>query len=99
LEKPYYKVEVEVDVVVTKAELARAVYDRHGGITTREAAMIIDIIFDTIKKRLVAGDQVYLGEIGMMEVVPRATRRGRRPANGKVAERVLQYHPARALCT
>lgn len=84
-------------MVVTKADLARAVYDRHGGITTREAVAIIDIIFDTIKKRLVAGDQVFLGEIGMMEVVPRLTRRGRRPAGGKSAERVLLYHPARGL--
>jgi len=84
-------------VVVTKADLARAVYDRHGGITTREAVDMIDVIFDAIKKRLVAGDQVYLGEIGMMEVVPRSTRRGRRPAGGKCAERMLLYHPARSL--
>jgi nucleoid DNA-binding protein len=86
-------------VVVTKADLARAVYERHGGMTTREAVIIIDVIFDTIKERLVAGDQVYLGEIGMMEVVPRLTRRGRRPASGKSADRVLLYHPARALRT
>jgi len=86
-------------VVVTKADLARAIYKRHGGITTREAVAIVDIILDTIKRRLVAGDQVYLGEIGMMEVVPRPTRRGRRPANGKVADRVLRYHPTRALRT
>ncbi|RMG53671.1 MAG: hypothetical protein D6723_06755 [Acidobacteria bacterium] len=89
----------EVDVVVTKADLARAIYKRHGGITTREAVAIVDIILETIKRRLVAGDQVYLGEIGMMEVVPRPTRRGRRPANGKVADRVLRYHPTRALRT
>lgn len=84
-------------MVVTKADLARAVYDRHGGITTREAVTIIDVILEVIKQRLVAGDQVYLGDIGMMEVAPRATRRGRRPAHGKSAERVLLYHPARAL--
>lgn len=84
-------------MVVTKADLARAVYERHGGMTTREASEVIDILFETIKQRLVAGDQVYLGDIGMMEVVPRATRRGRPPANGKVPARVLQYHPARTV--
>lgn len=84
-------------MVVTKADLARAVYERHGGMTTREAVAIIDMIFETIKKWLVAGYQVYLGDVGMMEVIPRSTRRGRRPASGKSAERVLLYHPTRVL--
>lgn len=84
-------------MVVTKADLARAVYERHGGISTREASEIIDVLLEVIKQRLAAGDQVYLGDIGMMEVVPRATRRGRPPANGKVPARVLQYHPTRAV--
>ncbi|MEO0249623.1 MAG: HU family DNA-binding protein [candidate division WOR-3 bacterium] len=84
-------------MVVTKADLARAVYDRHGGITTREAVTLIDVILEVVKQRLVAGDRVYLGDIGMMEVVPCVSRRGRRPARGKPAERVLLYHPTRAL--
>jgi nucleoid DNA-binding protein len=84
-------------VTVTKADLARAVYDRHGGITTREAVAIIDVMLEAIKQRLVAGDRVYLGEVGMMEVIERPAGRGRRPAGGRPNHRLLVFRPARAL--
>lgn len=82
---------------MTKADLARAVYDRHGGITTREAVALIDLILDTIKKRLVLGDLVYLVGIGKMEIVPRLTQRGRKPASGNASKRVILYRPAGSL--
>ena len=37
---------------MTKADIARIVYERHGGISNREAARLVEIIFDTIKGRL-----------------------------------------------
>ena len=40
---------------LTKADLAGAVYDRHGGLTKGEAAEIVDAIFGTVKSSLVDG--------------------------------------------
>ena len=34
---------------MTKADIARIVYERHGGISNREAARLVEIIFDSIK--------------------------------------------------
>jgi len=83
---------------MTKADLARAIYKRHGGLSTREATAIIDLILEIIKDRLVAGDKVCLGNVGVMEVTERQSRRGRRPAGGKPpTRRVLLFRPARAL--
>ena len=37
---------------MTKADIARIVYERHGGISNREAARLVEIIFESIKRRL-----------------------------------------------
>jgi nucleoid DNA-binding protein len=60
---------------------------------------IIDAMLETIKRRLVAGDRVHLGDIGIMEVIPSRRGRGRRPARGKSAHRLLVFRPARSLCS
>ena len=36
---------------MTKADIARIVYERHGGISNREAARLVEIIFETIKRQ------------------------------------------------
>ena len=47
---------------MTKADLARAIYDRHGGISNQEAQRIVDLIFETIKHRLLSGDDIHIVE-------------------------------------
>ena len=37
---------------MTKADIARIVYERHGGISNREAAQLLDIPTGTVKSRL-----------------------------------------------
>jgi nucleoid DNA-binding protein len=43
---------------MTKADIARIVYERHGGLSNREAANLVALIFDTIKGQLAARQKV-----------------------------------------
>ncbi len=86
---------------MTKADLARAIYDRHGGISNQEAQRIVDTIFETIKNRLLAGDEVRIVGFGSLEVVTRRTRRGRNPMTGEDIQlperRALVFRPSRSM--
>jgi nucleoid DNA-binding protein len=86
---------------MTKADLARAIYDRHGGISNQEAQRIVDIIFETIKNRLLTGDEVRIVGFGSLEVVTRRTRRGRNPVTGEDIQlperRALVFRPSRSM--
>jgi nucleoid DNA-binding protein len=86
---------------MTKAELARAVYERHGGISTQEARRIVDLIFEIIRHHLLSGEEVHIIGFGTLEVVRRRERRGRNPLTGEAiqlpAKRALVFRPSRAL--
>jgi DNA-binding protein HU-beta len=86
---------------MTKADLARAVYERHGGISFQDCQRVIDLIFATIKERLLDGDKVHIVGFGTWEIVERRARRGRNPATGKSIElparQVIVFRPSRAL--
>lgn len=86
---------------MTKADLARAIYDRHGGISNQEAQRIVDIIFETIKTRLLDGDEVRIVGFGSLEVVTRRSRRGRNPVTGEALQlperRALVFRPSRSM--
>jgi nucleoid DNA-binding protein len=86
---------------MTKADLARAIYDRHGGISNQEAQRIVDIIFETIKTRLLEGDEVRIVGFGALEVVTRRSRRGRNPVTGEALQlperRALVFRPSRSM--
>jgi integration host factor subunit alpha len=68
---------------MTKAELARIVYERHGGLSNREAARLVELIFETIKQRLGAGDKVQITGFGTFLVRQKRERRGRNPQTGE----------------
>lgn len=86
---------------MTKADLARAVYERHGGISLQDCQRVIDQIFATIKKQLLSGDQVHIVGFGTLEIVERKARRGRNPATGESiqlpSKRALVFRPSRAI--
>lgn len=86
---------------MTKAELARAVYNRHGGISNQEAQRIVDLIFTTIKNQLLSGDEVHIVGFGTLEIVNRRPRKGRNPATGEAIQlpgrRALVFRPSRAI--
>lgn len=86
---------------MTKADIARAVYERHGGMSLQECQRVIDVIFATIKRQLLDGDRVHIVGFGSLEIIERQPRRGRNPATGASidlpARRALIFRPARAI--
>ena len=69
-----------------KADLAHLVHEIHGGISYSEAQEIVDLILETIKSSLGAGEKVKLTGFGTFEVIERKARFGRNPQTG---ERIL----------
>jgi nucleoid DNA-binding protein len=86
---------------MTKADLARAVYKRHGGISLQDSQRIVDLIFAIVKQQLLDGSRVHIVGFGTLEVVKRRARRGRNPATGETielpAKRALVFRPSRAI--
>ena len=68
---------------MTKADIARIVYERHGGISNREAARLVEIIFDSIKNRLGTGEKVQITGFGTFVIRQKRERRGRNPQTGE----------------
>ena len=68
---------------MTKADIARIVYERHGGISNREAARLVEIIFESIKNKLGGGEKVQITGFGSFETRQREARTGRNPRTGK----------------
>ncbi len=68
---------------MTKADIAKIVYDRHGGLSNREAARMVETIFETIKGRLGGGDKVQITGFGTFLVRQKRERRGRNPQTGE----------------
>ncbi len=86
-------------IFVIKADLARAVYEAHGGISFREAKEIVDLIFDRIKTTLSNGDNVKLSGFGSLNVIHRQGRVGRNPQTGDRLQldpsRYITFRPSR----
>jgi integration host factor subunit alpha len=68
---------------MTKADIARIVYERHGGISNREAARLVEVIFETIKLQLGGGEKVQITGFGTFMVRQKRQRRGRNPQTGE----------------
>ena len=68
---------------MTKADIARIVYERHGGISNREAARLVEAIFENIKVRLGGGEKVQITGFGTFVVRQKRERRGRNPQTGE----------------
>ena len=86
---------------ITKADLADAVYQRHGGLTRAEAAAIVDTILRTVKTTLAGGRSVKIKNFGSFEVKQRRRRRGVDPSSGAPIlipdHQGLSFRPARYL--
>ena len=69
---------------LTKADIARAVYERHGGLSSREAARLVDTFFQLLRERLIRGEKVQITGFGTFLVKTRRERRGRNPKTGDI---------------
>ena len=89
---------------MTKADLAKNLYDKIGPKTTKkEAADLVNIIFDEMKRALATGGSVKISGFGNFLVKAKRPRVGRNPQTGKPmtinGRRVLSFKVSQVLKT
>ncbi len=88
---------------MTKADIARVVYERHGGISNREAARLVEIILESIKRCLGRGEKVQITAFGSFLVRQKRQRRGRNPQTGEEmtikSRRSVVFRPSKLIGT
>ncbi len=86
---------------MTKAEIIENVYERVGGFSKKEAAQIVEAVFDIIKVTLEQGEKIKLSGFGNFVVRDKKSRIGRNPQTGDEitisARRVLTFKPSQVL--
>lgn len=85
---------------ITKADIVEKVY-KDAGFSKKEAADIVDLIFNIIKDTLSKGEKVKISGFGNFSIRDKATRVGRNPQTGEAmnisARRVLTFKPSQIL--
>ncbi len=85
----------------TKADLVDAVYERVGGFSKREAADVVNQVFDILKDRLATGEKVKISGFGNFVVRFKHARPGRNPQTGDEitidARHVLRFRASQVL--
>ena len=86
---------------MTKAEIIDAVYEKVGGFSKKEAAEIVEAVFDTMKDVLAEGEKIKISGFGNFVVRAKKQRIGRNPQTGAPipisARRVLTFKPSQVL--
>ena len=86
---------------MTKAEIVQAIYNRLGGFSKKEAADLVDLVFDTMKETLARGEKIKISGFGNFVVREKKARIGRNPQTGEEitisARRVLTFKPSQVL--
>lgn len=85
---------------MTKADMVELVYERIG-VSKREAANMVESIFDIIKESLERGENVKISGFGSFNLREKQPRRGRNPQTGEEitisARRVLSFKSSNVL--
>ncbi len=85
---------------MTKADIIDAVYDAIG-FSRKEAADVVELVFDTMKDTLGQGEKIKISGFGNFVVRPKRARIGRNPQTGKqitISQRhVLTFKPSQVL--
>jgi integration host factor subunit alpha len=86
---------------MTKADIVDTVYEKVGGFSKKEAAEIVETVFETVKATLVKGDKIKITRFGNFMVRDKKARAGRNPQTGKEitisARRVMTFKPSQIL--
>ncbi len=86
---------------MTKAEIVDSVYERVGGFSKKEAAEVVESVFDTMKEVLARGEKIKISGFGNFVVRHKKERVGRNPQTGAPipisARRVLTFKPSQVL--
>ena len=73
-------------MVMTKADIVENVYEKVGGFSKKEAAEIVETVFDTIKETLERGEKIKISGFGNFVVRDKNARAGRNPQTGAEIE-------------
>lgn len=86
---------------MTKADIVEAVYEKLGGFSKREAAEIVELVFETLKETLANSEKVKISGFGNFVVREKKARMGRNPQTDDPIEisarRVLTFKPSQVL--
>jgi integration host factor subunit alpha len=86
---------------MTKAEIIDSVYEKVGGFSKKEAAEIVEAVFDTMKEVLANGEKIKISGFGNFVVRAKRERIGRNPQTGAPipisARRVLTFKASQVL--
>ena len=89
------------DKRTTKFELVQAVYTKLGGFSKKEAADLVDMIFELMKETLGRGETIKISGFGNFVLRDKRERQGRNPQTGDPitisARRVLTFKPSQLL--
>ncbi|MBM4357618.1 MAG: integration host factor subunit alpha [Deltaproteobacteria bacterium] len=93
--------EPEKDKRTTKFELVQAVYNELGGFSKKEAADLVDQIFELMKETLGRGEMIKISGFGNFVLRDKRQRQGRNPQTGEPilisSRRVLTFKPSQLL--
>src|SRR5215210_6170242 len=85
---------------MTKADIVEALYEKVG-FSKKEAADLVELVFDTIKHTLAQGQKIKISGFGNFVVREKRSRIGRNPQTGQSIEisarRVLTFRPSQVL--
>ena len=86
---------------MTKADIIEAVYEKVGGFSKKEAAEIVETVFNVVKETLERGEKIKISGFGNFIVREKKSRVGRNPQTGEEIEisarRVLTFRPSQVL--
>jgi integration host factor subunit alpha len=86
---------------MTKADIIENLYAKVGGFSKKEAAEIVETVFDTMKETLERGRKIKISGFGNFVVRSKNSRIGRNPQTGEEitisARRVLTFKPSQVL--
>ena len=86
---------------MTKADIIEKIYEDVGGFSKKEAAEIVETVFETMKETLGRGEKIKVSGFGNFVVRSKSARVGRNPQPGSeitiAARRVLTFKPSQVL--
>ena len=92
---------IPVGSTLIKADLAQVVYERHGGVSYKEAMELVELILARMKESLAKGENVKMSGFGSLNVIQRKGRLGRNPQTGDriklMPSKYVTFRPSRLL--
>jgi len=86
---------------MTKAELIEKVAEKVDGLSKKQTEVVINTIFDSVKRALAAGDKIEIRGFGSFKIRNRRKREGRNPKTGEPvrvpAKKVPFFKPGKEL--